>query len=82
MSGGLSPDPTGRAVDTRDIMDQGNKRSFLERTGIVALSAAPNDFIANLTDNGRALIDGMSLPGHLAHINDHFPVPPTPPFDK
>ncbi len=63
-------------------MDQGNKRSFLERTGIVALSAAPNDFIANLTDNGRALIDGMSLPGHLAHINDHFPVPPTPPFDK
>ena len=75
-------DGSNNAVDTRDLMDDGSKRSFLERTGIVALSSLPADFLANLTDNGRASINGLVNPTHLTHINTHFPIPPTPPFDK
>ena len=71
----------GNAVDTRDIMDQGSERSFLERTGITALSTAPADFLANLTDNGRGAIDGLTNASHLASLRTAFPIPPTPPFD-
>jgi len=71
----------GNPVDTRDLMDQGSERSFLERTGIVALSTAPADFIANLTDTGIGAINRLTG-GHLAHIRSHFPIPPAPPFDK
>ena len=74
-------DALGNAVDTRDIMDEGRQRSFLERTGILALSLAPATFIDNLTDNGRAAIDGLVDPTHLASIDSTFPVPPVPPFD-
>ncbi|WP_460070494.1 hypothetical protein [Streptomyces sp. YKOK-I1] len=75
-------DGSGNAIDTRDIMDQGSERSFLERTGIIALSTAPGDFIDHLTDNGRAAVDGLVNATHLASLRKTFPIPPTPPFDR
>jgi hypothetical protein len=71
----------GNEVDTSDIMDGGSFRTFLERTGISAASAAPADFIANLTDNGIGVINKLTG-ASLTHIHGHFPVPPVPPFDK
>ena len=67
--------------DTGDIMDAGVFRSFFERTGIIALSTAPGDFIDNLTDNSIAAINKLAG-ANQAHVRRTFPVPPTPPFDR
>jgi len=74
-------DGSGSTIDTADIMDEGQFRSFRERTGIDALSSLPADFLANLTDNGIVAIDKLTG-ASLAHVRAHFPVPPVPPFDK
>lgn len=74
-------DGAGNEHDTGDIMDAGSFRSFFERTGIVALSTAPADFIDNLTDNSITAINKLT-DANLSHVHTHFPVPPTAPFDK
>ncbi len=75
-------DAVGNVVDTGDIMDDGSQRTFLQRTGIVALSTLPADFLDNLTDTTRGAINKLTNAVNLAHIHAHFPIPPTPPFDK
>lgn len=47
-------------------MDAGSKRTFKERTGIIAASALPANLLDNLTDTGPGTIN------HLAGANLTF----------
>lgn len=77
----LLPVPFTHNPSPLDLMDQGNQRSFTERTGIVALSTPPGEFLDHLADNGIASINKLTG-ANLTHVHTHFPVPPAPPFDK
>ncbi len=75
----LNVNAASNAIDTGDIMDQGQHRSFAERRGIIALSTLPDDFLDNLIDAGRGAINKLTG-SNLAHIHANFPIPPAPPF--
>lgn len=53
-------DANGHEVSTGDIMDSGGNRTFLERTGIVAVSSQPVDLLSNLTDLGTGRINRLT----------------------
>lgn len=71
----------GAAIATGDIMDEGQFRTFQERTGITVGTSVPGNFIANLTDNSIAIINRLTG-ASLTHVRNLWTVPPVAPFDK
>jgi hypothetical protein len=72
-------DGAGNEIATGDIMDAGSKRTFKERTGIIAASALPANLLDNLTDTGPGTINRLTGV-NLTFAQTTYPVPGTPSF--
>jgi hypothetical protein len=76
---GHNVDGAGNEIATGDIMDAGSKRTFKERTGIIAASALPANLLDNLTDTGPGTINRLTGV-NLTFAQTTYPVPGTPAF--
>jgi len=72
-------DASGTEIATGDIMDKGNFRTLVERTGIAAQSGAPADLLNHLTDLGTGTINRLTG-ANLTFVQTTFPVPPAKDF--
>ncbi|MBV6439257.1 MAG: hypothetical protein DYG98_24230 [Haliscomenobacteraceae bacterium CHB4] len=75
----LLPVPFNHNPSVFDIMDDGSVRSFTSRTGIIALSTPPGEFVSHLEDLGIQSINKLRGT-NKDNIDRTFPVPPAPLF--